>query len=101
MPFKLVMAIAALVSAALLAWRSPQDRNYAFGAVGASALVLLMVHNIVRINFTHAVTIVWAAIAVLGGLLWVRQQAKLSATFATVLCASGALPLLAMLGLMH
>jgi hypothetical protein len=95
------LAVAAFICASYIAWKHPKERAYAFGAVSAGALMLLLQFKLIQLRVPHASTVVWAAMVILGGMLWTRQQSKIPSTLAALLCAFAAVPLAIALGVIR
>ena len=91
MALRLFLALLALGCAGYLGYRDPPDRPFAYGAAGVAGVLTLLYLGVLSIRVDFARELLWAAIAVLGGLLWMRQQGKLTSTLATLITVSGAL----------
>jgi hypothetical protein len=58
------------------------ERKYAIGALIASSIGLLLQLNVITLHLHYARTVVWAAIAVCAGFLWMKDGSKTGATVA-------------------
>jgi hypothetical protein len=77
------------------------DRRYAIGALVASSIGLLLQLNVLTLHLHYARTVVWAAIAVCAGVLWLRDSSKTSATVAASMVFVSALTVALSLRLLH
>jgi hypothetical protein len=79
---RLFFVCVTLGGSAYLLWREQGDRKFAIGAMGASAIGMLLQLNVITLHVQYARTVVWAAIAVFAGLVWMRQGSKNASTVA-------------------
>ena len=82
MAMRLFFVCVTLGGSAYLLWREQGDRKFAIGAMAASAIGLLLQLNVISLHVQYARTVVWAAIAVFAGLVWMRQGSKNASTVA-------------------
>ena len=67
------------------------ERRFAIGALAASSIGLLLQLNVITLRLHSARTVVWAAIAVCAGLIWLRDGSKTGATVAASMVFASAL----------
>jgi hypothetical protein len=93
MSLRLFLAFLALGSSGYLGFRDSQVRPFAYAAAGVAGVLVLLYLKSVHIRIDFSREILWAGVAVLGALVWLRQQGKLGTTLAAVVTLSGALAL--------
>ncbi|HYZ90507.1 MAG TPA: hypothetical protein VE620_14510 [Myxococcales bacterium] len=77
------------------------DRKYAIGALVASSIGFLLQMNMITLHVHNVRTVVWAAIAVFAGLLWMKDATKTGATVAAGMVFVSALTVALSLRILH
>lgn len=77
------------------------DRRFALAALIVSSLGFLLQLNVITLHVHYARTVLWAAIAVCGVLIWMRQSSKASSTVAASMVFVSALTVALSLRLLH
>jgi hypothetical protein len=85
MSMRLVFVLVTLAGSVYLFVRERSDRRLAIGALAASSIGLLLQLNVIALRVHYARSIVWAAIAILAGLLWSREERKGGITVAAAM----------------
>jgi hypothetical protein len=98
---RLFFVLVTVGGSAYLLFTDRGDRRFTIGALAASAFLLLLQLNVISLHIAHARTIVWAAIAVCGTLLWMRDGSKTSATVAASMVFVSALTVALSLRMLH
>jgi hypothetical protein len=101
MAMRLFFVLVTVVGSAYLLFTERGDRKVAIAAVAVSAFGLLLQMNVVSLHMRYARTVVWAAIAVCAGLLWMRDNSKTASTVAAGLVFVSALTVALSLRLLH
>ena len=82
MSMRLFFVLVTLVGSVYLLVRESGDRRFAIGALAASSIGLLLQLNVIALRVHYARNIVWAAIAICAGFVWVREGSKPASTVA-------------------
>jgi hypothetical protein len=98
---RLFFVLVTVVGSAYLLFTERGDRKVAVAAVAVSAFGLLLQLNVVSLHMRYARTVVWAAIAVCAGLLWMRDNSKTASTVAAGMAFVSALTVALSLRLLH
>jgi hypothetical protein len=77
------------------------DRKYALGALVASSIGFLLQTRVIILHFQYARTLVWTAVAVCAGLLWMKDATKTGATVAASMVFVSALTVALSLRILH
>jgi hypothetical protein len=77
------------------------DRKYALGALVASSIGLLLQLNVITLHVHYARNVVWMAIAVCAGFLWMKEATKTGATVAASMVFVSALTVALSLRILH
>jgi hypothetical protein len=101
MAMRLFFVLVTVVGSAYLLFTERGDRKVAIAAVAVSAFGLMLQLNVVSLHMRYARTVVWAAIAVCAGLLWMRDNSKTASTVAASVVFVSALTVALSLRLLH
>jgi hypothetical protein len=101
MGMRLFFVLVTVAGSAYLLFNERGDRKPAIGALAASSLLLLLQLNVISLHLRYARLLVWAAIAVCGGLLWMRNGSKHGSTVAAGMVFVSALTIALSLRLLH
>jgi len=85
MSMRLFFVLVTVAGSVYLLVRERTDRRLAIGALAASTIGLLLQLNVIALRVHYARSIVWAAIALLAGLLWSREERKVGITVAAAM----------------
>jgi hypothetical protein len=77
------------------------ERRFAIGALAASSIGLLLQLNVITLHLRYARMLVWAAIAVCSGMLWMRDNSKTGATVAASMAFASTLVVALSLRILH
>lgn len=92
MKLRLFLILVTVAGSGYLLYKNRGDRRFAIGAVVASSLGLVLQLNLIALHAHYVRTLVWTAIAVCAGLIWNREQAKISSTVAAAVVFAAAIP---------
>jgi hypothetical protein len=101
MGMRLFFVLVTVAGSAYLLFNERGDRKLVIGALAASSLLLLLQLNVISLHVRYARLVVWAAIAVCGTLLWMRDGSKHSVTIAASMVFVSALTIALSLRLLH
>ena len=79
---RLFFVLVTVAGSAYLLFTGRGDRKVAIAAVAVSAFGFMLQLNVISLHMRYARTVVWAAIAVCAGLLWMRENSKTASTVA-------------------
>ena len=82
MSMRLFFVLLTVVGSGYLLFTERAERRFAVAALVVSAIGLLLQLNVVTLHLRYARTVVWAAIAICAGLIWMRQSSKNATTVA-------------------
>src|SRR5437660_9484290 len=82
MAMRLFFVLVTVAGSGYLLFTDRGDRKVTIGALAASSFALLLQLNVISLHMRYARTVVWAAIAICGGLVWTREQSKSGSTVA-------------------
>jgi hypothetical protein len=85
MSMRLFFVLVTLAGSVYLLLRERSDRGFAFGALAASSIGLLLQLNVIALRVPYARNVVWAAIAICAALLWSRAATKSGTTVAAAM----------------
>jgi hypothetical protein len=92
MKLRLFLMLVTVAGSGYLLYKNRGDRRFAIGAVVASSLGLVLQLNLIVLHMHYVRTLVWTVIAVCAGLIWSREQAKISSTVAAAVVFAAAIP---------
>jgi hypothetical protein len=101
MAMRLFFVLVTVAGSAYLLFTERGDRKLAIGALAASSLLLLLQLNVLTLHVRYARLVVWAAIAVCAGLLWMRDGGKHTSTVAASMVFVSALTIALQLRILH
>jgi hypothetical protein len=101
MSMRLFFVLITVVGSTYLLFTETGDRKFAIGAVLVSVIGLLLQLNVITLHVRYARTVVWAAIAICAGLIWMRQSTKNASTIAAGMIFVSALTVALSLRLLH
>lgn len=82
MAMRLFFVLVTVVGSAYLLFSERGDRKVAIAALAVSSFGLLLQLNVITLHVQYARTVVWAAIAVFGVMVWMRVASKSASTVA-------------------
>jgi hypothetical protein len=83
MGMRLFFVLVTVGGSVYLLYTERGDRKVAIGALAASAFGFLLQVNVITLHMRYARMLVWAAIAVCAGMLWMRDgTSKITSTVA-------------------
>ena len=88
MTLGLFLVLVTFAGSLYLLYRNRGKRRLAIGALVASSLSLVLQLNLIALNMHYLRTIIWTAIAVCAGLIWSRENTKMSSTAAVTFAAA-------------
>jgi len=91
MAMRLFFVLVTVAGSAYLLFTGRGDRKVAIAAVAVSAFGFMLQLNVISLHMRYARTVVWAAIAVCAGLLWMRENSKTASTVAAGMVFASAL----------
>jgi hypothetical protein len=91
MSMRLFFVLVTVVGSAYLLFTERGERRYTVAALVISSIGLLLQVNAITLHMRYARTVVWAAIAVCAGLIWMRQTTKNASTIAASMVFASAL----------
>jgi hypothetical protein len=92
MTLGLFLVLVTFAGSVYLLYKNRGERRLAIGALVASSLSLLLQLNLIALNMHYVRTIIWTAIAVCAGLIWTRENTKMSSTVAAAVAFAAAIP---------
>ncbi len=93
MTLRLFLVLVTLTGSGYLFYKNRGDRRFAIAALVASSIGLLLQLNVIALHMHYVRTLIWIAIAVCAGLIWVREDTKMSSTVATAVAFAAAIPI--------
>ena len=82
MAMRLFFVLVTVAGSAYLLYTERGERRFKLGALAASAIGMLLQLNVISLHVRYARTVVWAAIAVCAGFVWMRDNSKTGSTVA-------------------
>jgi len=101
MAMRLFFVLVTVAGSAYLLFTNRGDRKVTIAAVAASSFGLLLQLNVISLHMRYARTVVWAAIAVCAGMVWMRENSKTPSTVAAGMVFVSALTVALSLRLLH
>lgn len=101
MGMRLLFVLLTVAGSAYLLFTDRGDRRLSIAALAVSTVGLLMQLNVITLHLHYARTVVWAAIAVCAGLVWMRESSKTASTVAAGMVFVSALTVALSLHLLH
>jgi hypothetical protein len=101
MGMRLFFVLVTVAGSAYLLYTERGDRKVAIGALAASSFGFLLQTNMISLHVRSARMVVWAAIAVCAGLLWMRDGNKITSTVAASMVFVSTLILALSLRILH
>ncbi len=101
MGMRLFFVLVTVGGSAYLLYTERGDRKVAIGALAASSFGFLLQTNMISLHVRSARMVVWAAIAVCAGLLWMRDGNKITSTVAASMVFVSTLILALSLRILH
>jgi hypothetical protein len=92
MRLRLFLILVAVAGSGYLLYKNRADRRFAIGATVASSLGLVLQLNLIVLHMHYLRTLIGIAIAVCAGLIWNREQTKISSTVAAAVVFAAAIP---------
>ena len=91
MSMRLFFVLLTVVGSGYLLVTERGERRFAIAALAVSSIGLLLQINVITLHVRYARTIVWAAIAICAGIIWMRQSSKSASTVAASMLFASAL----------
>ena len=101
MAMRLFFVLVTVAGSAYLLFTDRGDRKVTIAALAASSFGFLLQLNVISLHMRYARTVVWAAIAVCAGMVWMRENAKTPATVAAGMVFVSALTVALSLRMLH
>jgi len=101
MSMRLFFVLLTVVGSGYLLFTERGERRFTIAALAISSIGLLLQLNVITLHLRYARTVVWAAIAVCAGILWMRQSSKSASTVSAGMLFVSALTVALSLKLLH
>lgn len=92
MTLRLFLVLVTVAGSGYLLYQNRADRRLAIAALVASSFALLLQMNLIALRMNYVRTLIWTAIAICAGLIWMRENTKMSSTVATAVVFAAAIP---------